>query len=241
MAINRIDNSSVSLPPAWLSRITAGHRALGTRPEVRKLLGEPIPRLADPRVLAPQIAAMFRRGGVLDRIRRKLGVISRKKGGQILAAHNTIAAVDGDDNIYVGVEFLEACQGDEAAIAGILAHEWGHMVSDLPREVEWSHLSWEELFALRRDEEAGADAYAGRALYQMGYAVEPVIGFLTSLEEKRRKKKQLKPVKYYSTATRSEILRAGYAAEQRVEESARKLLVSPGYRHPSFSTLLAVG
>lgn len=241
MAINRVDNSSISLPPAWLSRVSGGNRALGTQPEVRKLLGEPIPKLADPRVLAPHIAAMFRRGGLLDRIRRKLGVISRKRGGQILAAHNTIAAVDGDDNIYVGVEFLEACQGDEAVIAGILSHEWGHMVSELPRDVDWSHLSWEELFELRREEEAGADAYAGRALYQMGYDVEPVTGFLASLEEKRRKKNRIKSVKYYPTETRIEIVRAGYAAEQRVEQSARKLLVSPGYRHPSFSTLLAVG
>ncbi len=241
MSINRVDNSSLSLPPAWLSRVTAGNKALGTQPEVRKLLGEPIPRLADPRTLAPQIAAMFRKGGLLDRIRRKLATLSRKRGGQIFAAHNTIAAVDGDDNLYIGVEFLEACQGDEATIAGILAHEWGHMVSDLPRDVDWSHLSWEELFALRREEEAGADAYAGRALYQMGYAIEPVASFLDSLEQKRKKRKGLKTVKYYSTETRIAILHAGFQAEQRIEASARKLLVSPGYRHPSFSKLLAVG
>ncbi len=239
--VNRVDNSSLSLPPAWLSRVSAGNRALGTQPEVRKLLGEPIPRLADPRVLAPQIAAMFRKGGLLDRIRRKLAVISRKKGGHIFAAHDTIAAVDGDDNLYVGVEFLEACQGDESVIAGILAHEWGHMVSELPRDVDWSHLSWEELFALRREEEAGADAYAGRALYQMGYEVEPVAGFLATLEKKRRKKNHITTVKYYPTETRMAILRAGFAAEQRIEESARKLLTTPGYRHPSFSKLLAVG
>lgn len=241
MSVNKVDNSALSLPPAWLNRITAGNKALGTQPEVRKLLGEPIPRLADLASQAPHIAAMFRKGGMLDRIRRKLGVISRKKGGQILAAHNTIAAVDDEDNIYVGVEFLEACDCDEDVIAGILAHEWGHMVSDLPRGIDWSHLSWEDLFAVRREEEAGADAYAGRALYQMGYEIEPVARFLLDLNKKRRNKKKLKSLKYYSTETRAAILHEAFAAERRVEESARKLLTAPGYRHPSFTKLLAVG
>ncbi|MBI2343869.1 MAG: hypothetical protein HYV02_06030 [Deltaproteobacteria bacterium] len=239
--VMRIENPSLGLPTHWANRITAGNRPLGTLPDVRKLLGEPAPQLANMAALPPHIARMFRRGGLLDRIRRKLGVISRKKGGHFLAAHNTIAAVDPDDNIYVGVEFLEACEGDEAVIAGILAHEWGHMVSELPRDVDWSHLTWEALFALRREEEAGADAYAGRALYQMGYDVQPVIGFLQGLETERRRARRLATVKYYPNATRAAILQEGYAAEQRLEESARKLLTTPGYRHPSFSKLLAVG
>lgn len=237
MSITKIDSSALTLPPAWMSRLVAGNKPLGTSPEARKMLGEPVPRLADMAALTPAIAAMFRRGGLLDRIRRKLAVISRKRGGQILAAHNTIAAVDGDDNVYVGVEFLQACQGDEAVIAGILAHEWGHMVSECPRNADLSHLAFEDLFAMRREEEAGADAYAGRALYQMGYDIEPLADFLQELEGRRR----IRTVKYFSTATRVAILREGFAAERRIEQSARKLLTSPGYRHPSFSTLLAVG
>jgi hypothetical protein len=237
----KVENPSLSLPKHWLNQIQAGNRALGTQPEVKKMLGEPIPQLADMASLPGKIAQMYRKGGVLDRIRRKLAVISRKKGGQILAAHNTVAAVDGDDNIYVGVEFLEACDGDEDVIAGILAHEWGHMVSDLPRGVDWSHLTWEELFAVRRDEEAGADAYAGRALYQLGYDALPVIQFLERLDGMRRKKKRIPTAKYYDVATRGAIIREGFAAEERIESSARNLLTTPGYRHPSFSKLLAVG
>lgn len=241
MSITKVENSSLSLPPAWLSRISAGNRALGTQPEVRKMLGEPVPRQADMSTLAPHIAAMFKKGGLLDRIRRKLAYVSQKKGGQIIAAHNTIAAVDPDDNVYVGVEFLESCGGEEDVIAGILAHEWGHMVSELPRDADFSGFDWDDLFAMRRDEEAGADAYAGRALYLLGYSVEPLVNFLGKLEAKRVKNDKVKTVKYYPIETRAEILRQGFAAEKRIETSARKLLASPGYRHPSFSKLIAIG
>lgn len=241
MVIRKVDNASIGLPPSWATRLVGGNKALGSQPEIRKLLGEPLPRLADLATLAPQIAAMFRKGGLLDRIGRKLATISGKKGGRILPAHNTIAAVDDDDTLFVGVEFLEACQGNEAAIAGILAHEWGHMVSDLPKGVDWSHLSWDELFALRREEEAGADAYAGRALYQMAYDVEPVVQFLQHLDARRKVRTQIKTVKYFPVTTRVAILREAFRAERRIEDSARKLLNRPGYRHPSFTKLLAVG
>lgn len=239
--IRPIDNGSMNLPPSWMNRLVGGNKSLGSQPEIRKMLGEPIPKAADMANLAPHIAAMFRKGGKLDRIRKKLAYISGKKGGNFIAAHNTVACVDADDNVYVGVEFLEACGGDDDVIAGILAHEWGHMVSDLPKNVDWSHLTWDELFAVRREEEAGADAYAGRALYQLDYKVEPVMEFLQGLENARKKRKGIKTLKYFPTATRLEIFKQAYLAEKRTEESARKVLMSSGYRHPSFSKLLGIG
>ncbi len=241
MTIGRVENSSLTLPPAWLSRITAGNRSLGAQPEVRKMLGEPLPQLADMASLPAKIAQMFRKGGLLNRIRRKLATISRHSGGRIVAAHQTVAAVDEDDNIFVGVEFLDSCAGEEAVIAGVLAHEWGHMVSDLPKDMDWSSMSWDDLFALRREEEAGADAYAGRALYQLDYDIEPVVAFLKRLESDRKAAKRIKTQKYFSIETREAILRGAFAAERRIENDARKLLGNPGYRHPSFSKLLAVG
>lgn len=236
--INKIDNALVSLPPAWMNRIVAGNRPLGTRTEIRKLLGEPIPQVADLATIPPHVAAMFTRGGVLERIRRKLATLTGKRGGKIIPARNTIAAVDEADNLYVGVEFLQQCQGDEDVITGILAHEWGHMVSDLPRGVDWLHLTWDELFGLRRDEEAGADAFAGRALYRMGCNVERLAKFFLSLD--RTPKKQ-RTQKYHETAVRIAILRQAFAAEQRVDETARKLFPNASYRHPSTTKLLSVG
>lgn len=240
MSIARIDKSLVGLPPNWMSRMS-GTGALGTQPEIRKLLGEPIPRLADLHTLPPHLLAMFGKTGVLERIRRKLATISRKKGGLFVPAHGTIAAVDADDTIYVGVEFLSASGGDEHVLAGILSHEWGHMVSDLPQDVDWNHLSYDELFELRREEEAGADAYAGRALYQMAYQVDPLCRFLEQLDAQRMAKGKAASNKYFDVATRAEILREGFRVEKRTTESARKLLDRPGYRHPSFSVLLGVG
>lgn len=236
--ITKIDNSLVSLPPAWMSRIVAGNRPLGTLNEIRKLLGEPIPQLCDLDEVPPEVAAMFGRGGKLDRIRRKLSAISGKRGRAILPAKNTIAAVDEEDNIYVGVEFLKACVNDEDVIAGIMAHEWGHMVSDLPRGVDWSHLTWEELFSVRREEEAGADAFAGRAMYRLGYNVEKLANFFVQLDKKKTKTKS---PKYHEVAVRVAILRQAFSAEQRTDEDARKLFPDAVYLHPSRSKILSVG
>lgn len=222
--VDRIDNKSMRLPPAWMSRVSAGGN-IGNSEELRKILGEPLPRLADPRTLDPEIAAMFAGGGVLDRIAKKLGAFSRRRHKKILPAHNTIACVDDTDTIYVGVEFLEKHGDDEALLAAILAHEWGHMISDLPKGANWSHLTWEQLFELRKEEEAYADGFAGRALYLMGYATDSMIGFLKKLQKKRNPK--LPQLKYHNTATRVAILQASFEAQERAFETAKRLELRP--------------
>src|SRR3989338_8507123 len=219
--IDPINPKMTTLPPLWMSRVIASSPNISNSEEIRKLLGEPIPRLADPTRLKPEIAAMFASGGVLERIRSKLGTLTRKKGKKLVPAHNTIACVDDDDTLYVGVEFLEQFGSDEALLAGILAHEWGHMMSDLPRDVDWNGLTWDQLFEIRRDEEAFADGFAGRVLFLMGYPAEPMIAFLEKLEKKRNPK--LPTLKYHNTATRKAILKEAHATEQRAVEVARKL------------------
>ncbi len=241
MSILKVDNSRLQLPPNWMSRQIGGGGGIASEAEVRKSLGDAVPRLADLARLSPQLLAMFGKGGVLERIRKKLATLSRKSGRRILAAHNTVAAVDADDDLYVGVEFLQACAGNEDIIAGIMAHEWGHMTSDLPRDADWSEFSWDELFEMRRDEEASADAYAGRALYKMAYDVEPLVGFLSQLDRNRKNAERIKSLKYYSVETRAAILREAYAAERRLAHSARKLFTNAVYQHPSASQLIIVG
>lgn len=222
MSIEKINTQLVGLPPAWMSRAVSRGGAMGNAQEIKKLLGEPIPRLVDPATLPPEIARFFGPRGLLERLRRKLSLISRKKGGRILAATNTIASVDEDDNLYVGVDFLAGHGGNEALVAGIIAHEWGHMMSDLPRHVDWSHLTWDELFALRRDEEGDADGFAGRAMFLMGYSPEEMIAFLKE-SDRRRKDKKLPCHKYHNHPTRAAILRESYAAEERAMEVAKRL------------------
>ncbi|MFA4874374.1 MAG: hypothetical protein WC956_06260 [bacterium] len=232
MPIDKINASVLGLPPAWISRAISGGGAMSNTDEIRKLLGEPIPRVVDQSTLRPEVAAFFAAGGLLDRLRKKLSLFSRKKGGKILPAKGTIASVDEEDNLYVGVDFLEQFGSDEALVAGIVAHEWGHMMSDLPRGTDWSHLTWEQLYALRRDEEADADGFAGRAMFLMNYSVEPMVEFLEKLDSEKKKKEtgpdKLACHKYHNLATRAAILRESYEAEKRALETARRLFFQSG-------------
>ncbi len=211
----------MGLPPTWMARAAAAGGAIGNADEIKKILGEPIPQIADPKTIPPHIAEMFETGGLLDRMRRKLALISRKRGRKIIPARNTIASVDEEDNLYVGVDFLEKYGDNEALIAAVLAHEWGHMMSDLPRGINWSRLTWDELHAIRREEEADADGFAGRALFLMGFKPDEMIKFLKDLDKKRNK--NIPCHKYHNTPTRVEILKQSYDAEKRAMEVARRL------------------
>ncbi len=218
--INPIGSKLTQLPPPWISRIVAQGGQLGQSNEIRKVLGEPIPQQAALHTLKPEIAAMFASGGVLERIRKKLSKLTKKKGNKIIPAHNTVACVDEENNVYVGVEFLEKFGEDENLLAGILAHEWGHMMSDLPRDGDFSHMTWDQLFELRRDEEAYADGFAGRAVFCMGYKVDAMADFLKKTQKKKDKK--IPTLKYHNVATRTAILRESYALCERVSETAQK-------------------
>lgn len=216
----------LGLPPAWISRAVSRGGAMSNTDEIRKILGEPIPRILEQSTLRPEIAAFFASGGLLERLRKKLSIFSRKKGGKIFPAKGTIASVDEDDNLYVGVDFLEQFGENEELIAGILAHEWGHMMSDLPRHVDWSHLTFDQLHAMRRDEEGDADGFAGRAMFLMGFSVEPLVEFLDKLDRQKKMKKyanELACHKYHNNATRAAILRESYAAEERAFETAKRI------------------
>lgn len=223
--VDRIESKMLGLPPLWMSRIVSASGNIGQSEEIRKLLGEPIPRAVDLNALRPDVAAMFAPRGVLDRLARKLSALSKRKHKKIIPAHNTIASVDEENNLYVGVEFLKAYGEDEELLAGILAHEWGHMVSDLPKGMNWSHLTFDSLHELRREEEAYADGFAGRALYLMGYKADSMMEFLKGLKKKRNPKLPL--VKYHNTATRIAILKASFEAQERAFETAKKIELKP--------------
>ena len=238
MAIEKINMQLAGLPPAWMSRIVGQTGAFGNATEIKKLLGEPIPQLIDPETLPPELAAFFASNGILERLRRKLARLTGRRGGKIFPAKNTIASVDDEDNLYVGVDFLEQFGQDEDLLAGILSHEWGHMISDLPRGKDWSHLTWDEVFALRRDEEADADGFAGRVLYLFGYRPDAMMEFLKMID-RRKKNKKLATHKYHNTATRVEILRQSFKASERALKTAQRLFTR---KHgPKFGRVLGDG
>ncbi|MBI4224036.1 MAG: hypothetical protein HY609_03820, partial [Deltaproteobacteria bacterium] len=64
--VDRIDTKFTRLPPAWLSRAARTSGNIGQSEEIRKLLGEPIPRKADLHQLSPRIAEMFDSNGILE-------------------------------------------------------------------------------------------------------------------------------------------------------------------------------
>lgn len=239
MSVEKINTILAQLPPNWLSRVTARSGQAGSpEAELRKLLGEPLPKTIDPRDLPRDLAALFATYGMLAKIKKKLEWISRRKGNRIIPAKNTIACVDDQDNIYMGVDFLERHHADEDLVAGIMAHEWGHMLSELAPGTDLSHLNWDELFELRRDEEAAADAFAGRALFQMGYEIERMIEFIKNLDKIDRK---LKTQKYHSPELRARILRQAFQAQKNAVDQIRKLFgKDSGIIDPSTSRLIAV-
>ncbi len=223
MPIEKI-NSQIGSPPILDEPHGLEKGAFGNAEEIKD------PRRTDPpdrRSEGPhplELAAFFAPKGLLDRIRKKLAMISRKRG-QDTSRKNTIASVDDEDNVYVGVDFLAQYGDDENLIAGILAHEWGHMMSDLPKNVDWSKMSYDDLHAIRRDEEGDADGFAGRVMFLMGYSVESMIEFLAD-NDRRRKEKKLPCHKYHNHATRRAILEESYEAEKRAMEVARRLFFS---------------
>ena len=180
----------------------------------RKHFGEPVPDIADIRN-NPVMRDLFSRLGLLARIQRKLNTLSRKKG-QIVPAKKTIACAlraceetDGQDVVFAGVEFLEQHHGEEDTIAGILAHEWGHLLADWTEGLNPDAMSWEEIFELRKEEEASADAYAGKMLFQMGYSAEGMIRFLNKVQKNKE------CLKYHSPATRAAIIRTAHTEARR--------------------------
>jgi len=240
MVIEKIHASLTELPPAWISRTVSRGGTIANATEIKKLLGEPLPEILDPATLSPDIAGFFGAGGLLDRLRKKLALFSRKKGGKIIPARNTIASVDEDDNLYVGVDFLAQHGDNEELIAGIVAHEWGHMMSDLPKGIDWSHLSWDQLHAIRREEEADADAFAGRAMFLMGCSVEPMVEFLAEMD-RRKKEKKIPCHKYHNNATRTAILRESFEAEKRAMKTAKRLFTSKDGRGPKVGRIIGAG
>lgn len=180
----------------------------------RKHFGEPVPDIADIRN-NPVMLDLFSRLGLLARIQRKLNTLSRKKG-QIVPAKKTIACAlraseetGFQDLVFAGVEFLADYHKEEETIAGVLAHEWGHLISDYTKELNPDELTWDQIFDLRKDEEASADGFAGKMLYQMGYSPEGMIRFLNKVQKNKE------CLKYHSPATRAAIIRTAHVEARR--------------------------
>lgn len=205
----------------------------------RKSLGEPIPQLADISRF-PELIALFSPQGMLERIRRKLIALSQKKG-VIIPAKGTIAMAhpatedEAQGTVYVGVDFALQHQTQEPVVAGVLAHEWGHLLSDELLTGDFAGLSWDELWELRREEEAAADAFSGKALHLLRYPAEPMVEFLTA------SKGALETHKYHPVELRARIIREAYALEVRRKALLEKFFSGSVYPNPFQQPLVSIG
>ena len=242
--ITKVPSATIGLPPSFMARVIAPAGHIGdsneVRAKLRKLLGDPKPEEIDLDSIPPEIAALFTQGGALQKIRKKLESITKKQAKRLAATRGRTACVDEDDVVYVGIDFLEKYKNQEDLLAGVMAHEWGHMVSPLPAEEELEGMNLDQLMEVRRDDEAGADGFAGRALYLMGYSVEDMVEFLKNLEKIQKK---IKTKRYHPADIREAILREAFAAQRQREETARKLLVRAhlGFSHVLKSRLIGEG
>jgi hypothetical protein len=205
-----------------------------------KHFGEPIPQIVDIS-RNPDLIALFSRVGMLPRIQNKLNVLSRKRG-RIVPAKGTVAsALNGceetgfEDVVFAGVDFLKEYKGEEETVAGVLSHEWGHLVRDYKKDLDADDFHWEEIFEIRKDEEAAADAYSGKMLFLMGYSPEGMIKFLKKVQKKECHK-------YHSPATRAAIIRTAYEAARRFRSQAANLssAIRPVFSNPFTQKLIAV-
>lgn len=200
----------------------------------RKSIGDVAPTIVNPADY-PHLEQLLSFYGVVSGIFRKLKTLTKRnnKKDKVVLAKNTVGAADNKGNIFLGVEFLEEYQNNSAVLAGVLAHEWGHLLSNTAKYGNLDNLSWDEIFGIRKEEECAADAFCGRILPLMGYSVEPIIEFLMSKKDQHKDSH-----KYYSPEGRAEIIRQAAKATLERQKISKEMFKKGIYTNPYNSILL---
>lgn len=200
-----------------------------------KSIGETPPKVVPLESLTSSLAALFARSGKVSVLKRKLNRLRRKKC-KVVPAKGTVACIDDNDLVYIGVDFLEEILREypddwDEILAGVMSHEWGHASAERPKPEDLEQMNWNQIFAERRSHEVFADEMSGKLLSLMGYSPEPMIKFLTS-------KKDTHNLKYHDQKTRVDIIRKGFKQEERKKELAKDLFASGSYHNDYNSTLI---
>ena len=187
----------------------------------------------------PELMKLFSQRGLVGWLEEKIKRASKQKGRIIPADDITAMAMphlpgkQEGNKIFLGVEFARENQHDPNLLAGVLSHEWGHLVSDFLHGIEADKYDWGQIHALRREEEGYADAYAGRLLYLIGHNPDGLLRHLQAHD--------CGSAKYYDFEVRKAIILAAFNAQIRQQETAAKLFATPGERHALSSRLLCEG
>lgn len=219
----RIEGSNSAMTNLKNAPRVSGGRATPAG-EVPKGIGETPPRIV-PLSQIGELAALFARGGTVSKLKRRLNKL-KGKNCRVTPAKGTIACVDANDLVYLGVDFLKEYQDNEDVIAGVMAHEWGHTCASKPTEEELKNLNWNQIFELRRAHEVLADEICGRLLAMMDYDIDRFIAFLT------RKTGGTHTLKYHDSNVRANIVRYGFEDEKKKINLAREIFpTTSGYRN----------
>ncbi|MCB1213942.1 MAG: hypothetical protein KDK66_00570 [Deltaproteobacteria bacterium] len=225
-------NAGLSRMPTWLNRSKSGSKTSSSSGKApAKSLGE-TPPVIEKLENHPQLAVLFSYYGALEKIKRKLKQLSGQDAKLVLAK-NTVGAADDKGNVYIGVKLLEQHGHNHDLLAGVMAHEWGHLISNQKKRSSLDHLSWEQIYELRREEEAAADAFCGRMLAMMTYRIEPIIEFLKQAQEGSD------TVKYYAAPIRAAIITEAYRRNAQRGEATKKFLPRRAYPNPYTHRLIS--
>jgi hypothetical protein len=227
----RVETTGSALTDLKNSPRVSGGQGATSAGEAPKSLGETPPRIVPLSDLG-ELASLFAKGGIVSKLKRKLNKLKGKKC-RVTPAKGTIACVDSNDLVYLGVEFLQECHANEDIIAGVMAHEWGHSCAHKPVQEQLDSLNWNQIFALRREHETLADEISGRLMALMDYDPKHLIAFL------KRKTGGTHNLKYHDSETRAKIVMNGFQQEKKKIKLANELFPSSaGYRNQYHSTLL---
>lgn len=208
----------------------------GAEQAAQKTIGEAPPIMLTLEQIG-QLALLFKPSGLVGRLRKRLNYLKNKKC-VVVPAQGTVACVDDNDVVYLGVDFLVKQLADrkkgEETLAGVLAHEWGHSCALKPDREEIQTLNWNQIFELRRAHETLADEISGRLLYMMGYTPEGIVQFLTA------KKGETHNLKYHAPELRGQVIRYGFESEKRKAQLARQLFPKSTYENQYRSFLLDI-
>lgn len=219
----RIEGSNSALTNLRNAPKVGARSSAGTA-NARKSLGETPPIQVPFELLSDELAELFAPGGKVSKLKRRLNKLKNKKC-QVVPAHGTIACIDANDLVYLGVEFLHQFRDQEDVLAGVMAHEWGHSCALKPEESHIQQMNWDEIFELRRAHETLADELSGRLMALMGYAPDSLIEFLLCTG------KGTHNLKYHDPATRADIIRNGHREELRKIELARDICPATVYNN----------
>lgn len=154
----------------------------------------------------------------LEKYRRKLvHMIGDPEDEYMLQlADGTIAMIDKNGMIMVGIRFLMKFKDNFPVLVGAIGHEIGHRPRRWAEYKKAKPLNMTELQKLCRYEETRADLFAGRALAELGMSCEPMIRFLKDMEEGPHPE-------YFPAKMRADVIRTGYK-EQASKVKIRKNL-----------------